>query len=48
MDELCRILASCAIDSKPKLYDMMIYDFKELSNQYISQRIVAERERKWQ
>ena len=36
MDELCRILTSYAIQSKPKLYDMMIYDFKELSNQYTS------------
>ena len=34
MDELCNQLTSCYIQSKPKLYDMMIYDFKELSNQY--------------
>jgi len=37
MDELCMRLTSCAIESKPKLYDVMIYDFKELSNQYSSE-----------
>lgn len=34
MDALCNQLTSCYIKQKPKLYDMMIYDFKELSNQY--------------
>ena len=34
MDSLCNQLTSCYIKYKPKLYDMMIYDFKELSNQY--------------
>ena len=34
MDELCNQLTTCYIQSKPKLYDMMMYDFKELSNQY--------------
>ena len=34
MDELCNLLVSCAIESKPKLYDMMIYDFIDLSIQY--------------
>ena len=34
MDELCNLLISCHIQNKPKLYNMMIYDFKELSNQY--------------
>ena len=37
MDELCAFLTSCSIQSKPKLYNMMIYDFKELSNQYSSE-----------
>ena len=36
MDELCHILTSCKIKSKPKLYVMMIHDFKELSTQYTS------------
>ena len=36
MDSLCNLLTSCHIDNKPKLYDMMIYDFKELSNQYLT------------
>ena len=36
MDSLCNLLTSCHIDNKPKLYDMMIYDFKELSNQYFT------------
>ena len=34
MDLLCNQLTSCYIEHKPKLYNMMIYDFKELSNQY--------------
>ena len=34
MDSLCNQLTSCYIEYKPKLYNMMIYDFKELSNQY--------------
>ena len=34
MDLLCNLLTTCHIEQKPKLYDMMIYDFKELSNQY--------------
>ena len=36
MDELCSMLTNCDIEYKPKLYDMMIYDFKDLSNQYFS------------
>ena len=34
MESLCNSLTSCHIEDKPKLYNMMIYDFKELSNQY--------------
>lgn len=34
MDSLCSLLTTCHIEHKPKLYNMMIYDFKELSNQY--------------
>ena len=34
MDLLCSLLTTCHIEQKPKLYNMMIYDFKELSNQY--------------
>ena len=37
MDELCDKLLSCHIEKKPKLYDMMIFDFIELSKQYSSQ-----------
>ena len=37
MDSLCNLLTSCHIEHKPKLYNMMIYDFKELSNQYSSE-----------
>jgi len=36
MDSLCSLLTTCHIEHKPKLYNMMIYDFKELSNQYLS------------
>ena len=34
MDSLCNQMTTCYIEHKPKLYNMMIYDFKELSNQY--------------
>jgi hypothetical protein len=37
MDELCNQLLSCNIDNRPKLYDMMIFDFVELSRQYSQQ-----------
>ena len=36
MDSLCQQLISCKIEVKPKLYDMMIYDFVDLSIQYNS------------
>lgn len=39
MDSLCSLLTSCHIEHKPKLYNMMIYDFKELSNQYSNNTI---------
>lgn len=35
MDDLCNLLISCKID-KPVLYDMMIFDFASLSEQYYS------------
>ena len=34
MDNLCNALLSCKIEYKPILYDMMIFDFVELSKQY--------------
>ena len=34
MDDLCNALLSCKIEYKPVLYDMMIFDFVELSKQY--------------
>ena len=36
MDDLCNALLSCNIEYKPVLYDMMIFDFIELSKQYIN------------
>ena len=34
MDQLCSLLVSCKIENKPVLYDMMIYDFASLCDQY--------------
>ena len=34
MDNLCNQLLQCSIDNRPVLYDMMIYDFVNLSHQY--------------
>ena len=39
MDSLCNLLTSFHIEQKPKLYNMMIYDFKDLSNQYSDNQI---------
>ena len=39
MDSLCNLLTTCHIEQKPKLYNMMIYDFKDLSNQYSDNQI---------
>ena len=36
MEELCAMLSSCSINFKPKLYDMIVYDFIDLSIQYQS------------
>ena len=36
MDALCQSLTQCTIEFRPKLYDMMIYDFADLSEQYKS------------
>lgn len=35
MEELCSLLLSCNIDNKPVLYDNLIFDFSELSRQYM-------------
>ena len=34
MDDLCNQLLTCKLDTTPKLYHMMIYDFADLSDQY--------------
>ena len=34
MENLCNQLLKCSINNKPVLYDMMIYDFVNLSYQY--------------
>ena len=34
MEKLCNQLLKCSINNKPVLYDMMIYDFVNLSYQY--------------
>lgn len=34
MEDLCNQLLRCQITNKPKLYNMMIFDFADLSEQY--------------